>query len=366
MSRSWHPAWLLGCILLLYCIWTFISWRHYLIKQEIPFTTVSLIFYVLFDWVFWLVGAPAVWWVSKKLPPTNVRRFLTLHLPLSLLTATAAIGLSALIRGYIDATEDPLLQFQTRMRSELGWYVVFYWLVVCSYLALDYHRELQRKLSEAYELELSNLQLGRDLAESRLANLRHQLHPHFLFNALHSVSALMDLSVVNARDKLVELSALLRMSLDISQRDSHPVRAEVDWLRHYLALEELRHQPPIRWTVSCDQATEQAMIPCLISQPLVENAIKHSKLAGGTTRPDIEVQIRFQRSGDRLSLQVDDNGPGWPADPLIEGIGMQYVRRVLGPLGAEARIERQTSPLGGAQISLELPLRDAAQVGHAT
>ena len=89
-ARTWHPAWLLAGILLLYCIWTFVGWRRYLINQGIPFTTLSLTFFVLFDWAFWLVGAPAVWWISKQFPPTDVARFLVLHLPLSLLAATAA------------------------------------------------------------------------------------------------------------------------------------------------------------------------------------------------------------------------------------------------------------------------------------
>ena len=354
-ARTWHPAWLLAGILLLYCIWTFVGWRRYLINQEIPFTTLSLTFFVLFDWAFWLVGAPAVWWISKQFPPTDVARFLVLHLPLSLLAATAAIGLSALIRSQIDPqTEVPLIQFQARMRSELGWYVVFYWLVVCSYLALDYHRALHRQLAAAYELQLSNLQLGRDLAEARLANLRHQLHPHFLFNALHSVSALMELSVPTARDKLIELSNLLRMSLEISQRDHHRVAEEADWLRHYLALEELRHQPPIRWSVTHDPATEQLAIPCLISQPLVENAIKHSKRGG--RRGEIEIQVSFERVNQRLQLRVDDNGPGWPDHPLREGIGLQYVRRVLQPLGERASLRREASPLGGARVLIDLPV----------
>lgn len=324
--------------------------------HEIEISASRLAFLALFDWAFWIAGAPLVWWLSKRMPPTTLRAFSLVHLPLSLASAVGAIALSQTIRAALEPVSRgfwPVVQ--ARIGAELGWYVVLYWLVVCSYLALDYYAAYQVKITEAYELKLSNAELDRDLIEARLTNLRQQLHPHFLFNALHSVSALMEFSVDDARDKLVRLSALLRMSLAISQHNAHSAVNEMAWLEHYLALEEMRHAPAIRWRLSLDPAADAARVPCLITQPLVENAIKHGSRQAD--RQGLVVHVSMARIEDGLEICVEDNGPGWPSGEIGEGIGLKYVRRIMGlesDNGAGVTCDR--SHLGGARVRLRLAL----------
>jgi len=173
----------------------------------------------------------------------------------------------------------------------------------------------------------------KELANAKLSALVMQLRPHFLFNTLNSISSLVDIDSKRAQRMLAQLGYLLRKMLDQSEPSIGlvPLDEELTFLRNYLDIEQVRFEDRLKVEYDIGYDTERALVPYLIVQPLVENAIKHG-VASLTENGIISLKTRFLRQGDDdfLEVEVADNGPGIPDDaPQSGGVGLQNIRQRL-------------------------------------
>lgn len=197
------------------------------------------------------------------------------------------------------------------------------------------------------------------LADARLSALRMQLHPHFLFNTLNTILPLIFRDRARASATVVRLGELVRSSLKNEGAALVPLEKELDFLRRYLELEEVRFEDRLTVTWSVEDGARRALVPNLILQPLVENAIRH----GISTRPEKgRIEIAAERRGGRLVVSVRDDGPGLPpGGPAGGGVGVENTRQRLSQIfGADHVFALEDAPGGGVLARLDLPLREAA------
>jgi LytS/YehU family sensor histidine kinase len=196
------------------------------------------------------------------------------------------------------------------------------------------------------------------LAEVELRRLRTQLNPHFLFNTLNAISELGYDDPEAADQAITRLSGLLRKSLDESHGDEISVKAEIDFLDDYLALQRMLLRDALDIAMSVDPRALHARVPTMILQPLVENALTHGLSSGSASRIAISVTL-----ADRLlTIEVRDNGPGIAPKPLgagRAGIGIANARARLKHLyGTAADLALQNGPDGGAISRITLPFHE--------
>lgn len=214
------------------------------------------------------------------------------------------------------------------------------------------------------EEELKASQLKQQLSESQFRLLRMQLHPHFLFNALHSISSLTYTDPARADRMITLLSDLLRISLETRDVIMVPLREELQYLTKYLEIERVRFSDRLETKFSIDPSVLSVDVPNLILQPLVENAIKHgtSKQAGGG---QIEITARKERGG--LVIAVEDNGPGFAKNGAPGGVGTRNVRERLQRLYAfRARLTLKNLEPHGARQELFIPVDDVSALFEAS
>ncbi|MEW6363570.1 MAG: histidine kinase [Acidobacteriota bacterium] len=223
-----------------------------------------------------------------------------------------------------------------------------------------------RMYTEAREREVRAAKLESALARTQLRNLRLQLQPHFLFNALNTISSTMYDDPAAADEMLDQLAELLRASLRTTQTDEVPLRVEMELLDRYLNIMRARFGDRLRVDARVEPGTGEVLVPSMIMQPLVENAIRHGNatLAGSG-----EVDIRVTREGGRIVIEVEDDGPGprHGADaPLSNeggGIGLTATAERLQLLyGAEQSFETGVGAQGGFLVRVSLPGRTAGSV----
>jgi LytS/YehU family sensor histidine kinase len=208
------------------------------------------------------------------------------------------------------------------------------------------------------EEELRGSRMEAQLAQAQLQALRMQLHPHFLFNTLNAVSALMHRDLDAAERMLARLSDFLRLTLETGGAHEVPLRQELDFLRRYLEIEQTRFADRLDVRVDVEPVTLDARVPNLILQPLVENAIRHGVARSSAAG---RIEIAAHRRNGSLLLEVRDDGPGLPegADrPEREGVGLTNTRARLRQLyGATSHLTLANRREGGLHVTLTLPFR---------
>ena len=225
-------------------------------------------------------------------------------------------------------------------------------------LAVEYARVVRER--DAREARLAG-----ELATAQLEALTAQLQPHFLFNTLHGVTALMRRDPDAAETMLVRLGDLLRRTLDRGDAPEIPLRAELELLQHYVDIQQVRFGDRLTVSVDADPALRDALVPRFLLQPLVENALQHGiGRRAGPGRVSIRARERTNGAGRALELNVTDDGPGLDNGRLREGVGLGNTRRRLAVLYGEAaglelvRDGDQT----GLTARVTLPLKRAAGI----
>jgi two-component system, LytTR family, sensor kinase len=214
---------------------------------------------------------------------------------------------------------------------------------------------------DARDRELRESELRTALAEQQLQSLKLQLHPHFLFNTLNGISALMSTDVRTARSMMAQLCELLRMALQHTERQEILLRQELEFIQGYLDLQKMRLGERLSATVDIRTEFLDARVPSMLLQPVVENAIRHGiekRRDGGT------LIISAGRNGPRLRLEVRNDGPVLlPRRPDECGIGVANTRRRLETLYGDNFVFTMFGlPEGGVSVVIEIPYVEAAEL----
>lgn len=242
--------------------------------------------------------------------------------------------------------------------SFLGYiaYTGFTAYVILSWSALWFGIRNSRALAEARERTVA-AQSQANLAQLKM--LRYQLNPHFLFNTLNAISTLvLDQQNGIAGRMLGALSRFLRYTLDQEPEQKVPLKREMEVLDLYLSIEKMRFDDRLRLDLQVDPAAETALVPSLILQPLIENAIKY---AVAKSESGCSITLRAHASGQWLELVLCDDGPGSPVfapgAPEPNGVGLRNTRERLATLyGERQRLFVENRPEGGVRVRMTLPL----------
>ncbi|MBE0567872.1 MAG: histidine kinase [Krumholzibacteria bacterium] len=219
-----------------------------------------------------------------------------------------------------------------------------------------------RHVAAARARELHTLRLQRSLADANLRNLQLQLQPHFLFNALNTVSATMYRDVAQADTMISRLADLLRASLRTARSDCVPLAEELVTLDDYLAIMRARFEERLQVTVTVQPGLDRALVPPFLLQPLVENAIGHGGVeVRGTGR--VQVVVGRDERPSTLSIVIEDDGPGLAqaTAPLRGGVGLGATAERLRLLYGDAHtLAIDRGALGGCRVTIRLPLAEGA------
>ncbi len=240
---------------------------------------------------------------------------------------------------------DASLFFVGRVREN----VMIGGLLVAGQLVLRHRRRVRRR-------ELEAARLAAQLSESRLQALSMELRPHFLFNTLNAISGMVWADQAKADAMVLQLSELLRRTLEAGESPTTSLAEERHVLELYLAIQQVRFGERLTITVDVPRALEDAEVPRFLLQPLVENAFQHGL---APKRGPVSVAVRAARDGERLVLSVADDGVGLPpAADLVESTGVGNMRRRLTALyGAAPSLELRPRAEGGTEVVVSLPYR---------
>lgn len=332
-------------------------------------------------YIVWAMLTPAIFWLARRLPldpEASARRLIAL-VGAGLVVAMAVELLNfALIRVLLDPANLPVGPGRPRpselspVTVLLGLWFLDEFLIFLAVLAVGFARNyfirLREREREAAQLQAEAANLQAQLADARLSALRMQLNPHFLFNTLHSISSLADEDPEAVQRIVARLSALLRRTLESTGKQEVPLAEEFSFLRDYLDIQRVRFDERLEVVEQVDSGVLEALVPNLILQPLVENAIKHGtdQISGDTAR--IVLGAHRDAESDRLVLSVRDNGPGIEEgveERAIEegGVGLANTRaRLEGLYGEDAALTLANAPEGGLVATITLPYHTAADI----
>jgi two-component sensor histidine kinase len=311
-------------------------------------------------WYVWGLLTPLILWLGWKYPIGQGRslRHIAILLPVSLaFTAVYLVIYSAfLMLNVPDAPglfQSPTAMFMWVVGAHSTWYFLAFWATIGVEHAVSYYRRF-------HERQVMTSKLQAQLAEAQLDTLRSQLQPHFLFNTLHSIMALINQSDTKAaKEMLAGLSDLLRHALEHVRRHEVPLREELDILRRYIEIERVRFSDRLTVEWEIDNTADAAYVPSFILQPLAENAIRHGieKRSG----PGV-LSVHCWRDNGRLLLTFTDNGVGLPPtrdDAVRNGHGLGDMRSRLDVLyPSDYSLEISDANAGGTVVRLSLPYNE--------
>ena len=314
----------------------------------------------LVEWWSWGLIAPVVPWFDRRLPLPDApsARRLAAHLGAGLVVTAGFLVLDAAFAALLGLGDwhrivDGRLVAEAAQGMYL-WELLVYGLIAGVWLSQRYYRR-------SVDAELALARMERNFADARLNALRMQLDPHFLFNALNTISAHVQAEPRQARQMIEHLGELLRRTLEPSYRQEVPLHEELDFLEHYLAIQRIRFGGRLAVELQVAPEARLALVPSLVLQPLVENAFRHGlapRAAGG------RVVVRASVRDAQLVVCVEDDGVGLPAGWTFAehaGIGLAVTRERVearAPLGAGVLVVRR-GPHGGTVAEISLPFRTA-------
>jgi two-component system, LytTR family, sensor kinase len=304
----------------------------------------------LSQWWAWTLLYSLLFWITRKWPLTPQRwwRGAVFYLVVAVAVTLLKLALDVV---WLRLLWDAQKTAQLPVRSLLALAVYFNFLTCCALIGVGHALNFYRSLRER---ELQAAQLETQLTQAQLAALRMQLQPHFLFNTLHTIAMLNLTDSKAANRMLTRLSDLLRLALDSAGTQEVPLRQELEFLRRYLEIEQIRFQDRLTVQLDVDPASLDGAVPNLLLQPIVENALRHGV---ANQEADARLEIHTIRQNGSLLLRVRDNGPGLSTGAETKpGIGLKNTRARLERLyGTAQRFELQNMSGGGLEVSIALP-----------
>lgn len=306
----------------------------------------------------WAVLTPPIAWLTRRVPlnPGSAWRFTRVHVPAGIVAAALQPLLFTLaFASLYGGGRSWLALWRAMLIGSFHTNLVLYALLALGLAgAALYRRSRDRRLREA-ELEAR-------LARAELAALRTQLHPHFLFNTLNAISALVRDEPARAEQLVARLGELLRLTIDSGELDEVPLADELERVDAYLEIEQARLGDRLRVARAIEPAALALAVPHLVILPLVENAIRHAiapRAAGG------ELSLAIRVEGDQLSVEVRDDGDG-AAAIAPTGVGLGNTRARLAHLYGDAHaFEIDSGPGRGFAVRLTLPARRPERADRA-
>lgn len=322
-----------------------------------------------FWWVrilLWAAMTPLILWLGHRWPVDRARH-VALHFMFAIGFALSRAGIELAIQynlnkwGYIGPLEW-LADLGNAIANAMifGLHGVFfvYWVVLSIQAMLRYYERFRDREQEAIRLRLRASELRAQVVRAQLGALKMQLQPHFLFNTLNAIVILVrQQKLEQAEEGLTRFSDLLRAVLDDLEVQEVPLSKELDYLRLYLDIEQMRFADRLKVNIAADPDLLDACVPHMGVQPIVENAVRHGiscQRAGGT------IDIQAKRLDDALHIIVTDNGPGiaLQSDCAGHGMGLSNLRARLQQLyGEHAMLRIEKNETRGAKVTLVLPLR---------
>jgi signal transduction histidine kinase len=318
---------------------TTLAWQFTRVFGKWPMPFEQLVLLNFTWWYLWGLMAPGIVWLSQhfQFERGALGRALLVHVPAVVSCASLHVAGMEAVHWSIAYSEGRDYAWWTEVQRAgmlyFDWEMMTYLAIVGLSHALLYYRESRLRALRTAQLETK-------LVEAQLKTLQQQLHPHFLFNALHAISSLMHSNVEAADRMLIQLSDLLRITLEHLGQQEVTLEAELDALSKYVAIEQTRFADRLQVRFDIHPETLDTRVPSVLLQPLVENSIKHgvARKAGPG-----HIDIVARREGDKLRLEVRDDGVGLSEDSLTalqKGIGVSTTRARLQHLfGADFRFE---------------------------
>ena len=305
----------------------------------------------------WIPSTLIVFWLVKRFPirKSSWYRVIPFHMVAavwnSLLMAATYTGLKYawnLIAE--DGTFDYLSTLSHVFSLSLGVDCMLYLMILVGVYAFRYYNQSRRSMFEAAELNAR-------LAEAQLHALKMQLHPHFLFNAFHTVAMLVrQKRDEEAVDMIAGLGTLLRYVLDNALEQKVTLQQELNLLQHYLDIERVRFRDRLDVNLIVDTDVYEAAVPNILLQPLVENSIRHGIVPGSNLG---QISITARREGTMLRLKIQDNGVGLPDNWSVDkqtGIGLSNTTLRLERLyPGNHHLDFSNAPEGGCLVNIVIP-----------
>jgi len=327
-------------------------------RREMPIRWQRIFLVELIYAYIWAALTPLILWLARRFPIERWKwvRSLLIHVGASLFIGFATRVLHDLMLFWVVGDADwkfsmSKLLMNVYFMTDYG--VMLYWLI----LLISYSFNYQRRYREG---EVRATRLEAQLAQAQLQALKMQLHPHFLFNTLHSISALVHKNADAADKMIARLGDFLRLTLENSGAQEVSLAQELEFLKCYLEIERIRFEDRLAVQIDVEPQTLDARLPNLILQPIVENAIRHG-ISTRTSAGRIEMEAR--RLNGALQVQVTDNGPGLSSGSntgsiVKAGVGLANTQARLKQLyGDEHRLDLANAASGGLTVILEIPFR---------
>jgi len=342
-----------------------ISYAAAIGENNKEFGFVSALRLNLVQFYVWAILSPLVFRFSRRFPielrPLNVRNLL-LYFPALISFAGIHQVIHLAVLWSITPRwrqKYPALIDCYRAYFAFGFYIdlIIALLIVITVHALIYYQSFRAS-------ELAQSSLKTQLAQAQLRALKMQLHPHFLFNTLHSISSLVLEDPPKANSMIARLGDFLRLTVDNSEQQSVTLKEETEFLRCYLDIEQVRFGDRLTVAFDLEPQTLSAEVPHLILQPVVENAIQHA-IAPRAERGRINIEAK--RLNGLLRVAISDNGPGISSNAKLLGkkcVGLSNVRTRLQQIyGSDFRFELMNASHGGLTVVMEIPFQREADLG---